>query len=140
MAKKLDVNIDAGNFLEAFRPELPPSATRRDSGKETGNGAAAEPTRESGGEKRARPVKQTTVPIEEEYLERFIRTSRTPARSGKMAYVCKEYHDRIMRIVQVIGKGELSLSGYIDHVLTQHFIEYEEAIKKLYKKNYEDVY
>lgn len=89
MAKKLDVNIDAGNFLEAFRPELPPSATRRDSGKETGNGTAAEPTRESGGEKRARPVKQTAVPIEEEYLERFIRTSRTPARSGKMAYVCK---------------------------------------------------
>ena len=29
MAKKLDVNIDAGNFLEAFRPDCPRPATRR---------------------------------------------------------------------------------------------------------------
>ena len=38
------------------------------------------------------------------------------------------------------GTIELSISGYIDHVLTQHFADYEEAIRKLYKKNYEDVY
>lgn len=75
---------------------------------------------------------------EQEYLAAFIRPSETPARNGKMAYVRKEYHDRIMRIAHVVGKDKLSLSAYIDHVLTQHFAEHEEAIKNLYKKNLEE--
>ena len=45
-----------------------------------------------------------------------------------------------MKIIQVIGKNGISLAGYIDHVLTHHFEQYEEAVKKLYKKNYEDIY
>lgn len=77
---------------------------------------------------------------EEEYLELFIREVEMAARSGKLVYVRKEYHDRILRIIRVIGKDKLSLFGYIDHVLTQHFEEYEEVIKKLYKKHYEEVY
>ena len=77
---------------------------------------------------------------EEEYLELFIREAEMAARSGKLVYVRKEYHDRILRIIRVIGKDKLSLFGYIDHVLTQHFEEYEEVIKKLYKKHYEEVY
>ncbi len=44
-----------------------------------------------------------------------------------------------MRITHVVGKGKLSLSAYIDHVLTQHFAENEEAIRSLYKKNYEEI-
>lgn len=76
---------------------------------------------------------------EQEYLAAFIRPSETPARNGKMAYVRKEYHDRIMRITHVVGKDKLSLSAYIDHVLTQHFAENGEAIKSLYKKNMEDL-
>ena len=78
--------------------------------------------------------------IEEEYMNLFIREAATPARSGKMAYVRPEYHDRIMRITRVIGKNKLSLSAYLDHVLTHHFAMFEEAIRKQYKKNYEDVY
>lgn len=141
MAKNLDVNIDTGNFLESFRPEMPPPATRK------GNGTAAKEESvkdDTAAVKERQPetrsAKQPTASVESEYLERFIQSSKTPARSGKMVYVRKEYHDRITRILHVIGKGELSISGYIDHVLTQHFADYEEAIKKLYKKNYEDVY
>ena len=73
-------------------------------------------------------------------MELFIREAEMAARSGKLVYVRKEYHDRILRIIRVIGKDKLSLFGYIDHVLTQHFEEYEEVIKKLYKKHYEEVY
>lgn len=76
---------------------------------------------------------------EQEYMAAFIRPSESPARNGKMAYVRQEYHDRIMRITHVVGKGKLSLSAYIDHVLTQHFAENEEAIRSLYKKNYEEI-
>ncbi len=49
-----------------------------------------------------------------------------------MAYVRPEYHERIMRITRVIGHDRLTLSAYIDHVLTHHFNQCEDAIKSLY--------
>lgn len=66
---------------------------------------------------------------EKDYERLFIREAEVKAREGKMAYVRPEYHDRIMRITRVIGHDRLSLSAYIDHVLTHHFNQCEEAIK-----------
>lgn len=77
---------------------------------------------------------------EKEYLEHFIRTQEKPIRSVKTAYIRPEFHERIQRIVSVIGKGQLSLSVFIDHVLECHFNDYEEVIRRLYNKNYEDIY
>ena len=62
------------------------------------------------------------------------------AREGKMAYVRPEYHERIMRITRVIGHDRLTLSAYIDHVLTHHFNQCEDAIKSLYARNYNSVF
>ena len=42
--------------------------------------------------------------------------------------------------VRVIGHDRLSMSAYIDHVLTLHFGQSDEAIKSLYEKNYEKEY
>ena len=77
---------------------------------------------------------------EKDYERLFIREPEVKAREGKMAYVRPEYHERIMRITRVIGQDSLSLSAYIDHVLTQHFNQCEEAIKSLYVKNYNSVF
>ena len=65
--------------------------------------------------------------------------SENPARSGKMTYIRKEYHETIMRLVSVINREDMSLSGYIDHVLTEHFQKYGEVIKEVYKKNNKDI-
>ena len=51
-----------------------------------------------------------------------------------------ERHEGIMRITRVIGHGRLSLSAYIDHVLTHHFDQCEDAIKSLYARNYNSVF
>ena len=77
---------------------------------------------------------------EKDYERLFIREPEVKAREGKMAYVRPEYHDRIMRITRVIGHDRLSLSAYIDHVLTHHFNQCEEAIKSLYARNYDAVF
>lgn len=77
---------------------------------------------------------------EKEYLRRFIREPEVKARSGKMAYIRPEYHERIIRIIRVIGHDRLSLSAYIDHVLEQHFAQCEDAIRGLYAKNYVPVF
>ena len=55
-------------------------------------------------------------------------------------YIRKEFHERINRIVQVIGKNELSLYSYLDNVLEQHFATYQEEISELYKKRNSDIF
>ena len=45
-----------------------------------------------------------------------------------------------MRITRVIGNDRLTLSAYIDHVLTYHFNQCEDAIKSLYARNYNSVF
>lgn len=137
MAKKLDLDINTDSFLESIRPELPPSSAKK---KEVENAEAevADTVKEKQ-RKIQKPLK-SEMTLEDEFMELFIRSSDTAARSGKTAYIRPEYHDRIMRITRVIGKNKLSLSAYLDHVLTHHFAMFEEAIRKQYKKNYEDVY
>ena len=136
MAKKLDVDIDPGKFLDSFRPEMPAPATLENTG--TDGNAPGGVT----GETETAPVKagKADARKEAEYLERFLHAPRIPVCSGKTAYIRKGYHERIQRIVQVIGKNGLTLSVYVDRVLEQHFREYEEVIRRLYKKNYEDIY
>ena len=86
------------------------------------------------------PVPVSGKCSEKDYERLFIRDPEVKAREGKMAYVRPEYHDRIMRITRVIGHDRLSLSAYIDHVLTHHFNQCEEAIKSLYARNYNSVF
>lgn len=140
MAKNLDVNIDAGNFLDSFRPELPPPVTSSATPNNTPEKQAETRKKKEVRPSATAPERNEAIKPEDEYQELFIRDAKQFSRSGKLVPIRKEFHDRILRIIQVIGKNELSLSGYIDHVLAHHFDEYEEAIKKLYKKNYEDVY
>lgn len=146
MAKKLHIDVDAGSIINSVRPDIPPAPIPKPPAPVTEEPPQEETTEEVKKAETAPPPKTKDVSrskkneSEEEYLELFIREVEMAARSGKLVYVRKEYHDRILRIIRVIGKDKLSLFGYIDHVLTQHFEEYEEVIKKLYKKHYEEVY
>lgn len=83
------------------------------------------------GSKRRRGKAQAEA---EDYEALFIRTAPTTTRSGKAVYIRKEFHDRIMRIVQNIGFNELSLFSYIDNVLEHHFNTYQDDISELYRK------
>ena len=74
------------------------------------------------------PVPVSGKCSEKDYERLFIRDPEVKAREGKMAYVRPEYHDR------------LTLSAYIDHVLTHHFNQCEDAIKSLYARNYNSVF
>lgn len=96
----------------------------------------------------ARSQEQDTLPKESddagmqeaEYMEKFLQPIKGPVKSAKSAYIYPELHERIRGIVRVIGKDSLSLSVYVNHVLEHHFKENEEVIRRLYKKNYKDIY
>lgn len=141
MAKTLHVDVDASSIINSVRPDIPPAPIPEPPATLPKEVQQKEKTKETPPPPRTKEVSRSKKSeSEEEYLELFIREVEMAARSGKLVYVRKDYHDRILRIIRVIGKDKLSLFGYIDHVLTQHFDEYEDVIKKLYKKHYEEVY
>lgn len=76
----------------------------------------------------------------QDYESLFIRNAPSNTRSGKTVYIRKEFHERITRIVQVIGQNELSLYSYLDNVLEHHFTTYQEDIVELYRKRNVDIF
>lgn len=70
----------------------------------------------------------------QDYESLYIRESDVTARLGKTVYIRKEFHDRILKIVQVVGGNEVSLFSYIDNVLAHHFNDFQEDINQIYKQ------
>lgn len=50
-------------------------------------------------------------------------------------YIRPEFHQRIARIVQVIGEDKISLYNYLDNVLRAHFEQYQEEITQSFERN-----
>lgn len=97
----------------------------------------------------AEPVKEKETPREEskrkenkiqEYESLFFKEAAIKTRNGKVVYIRKEHHDRIMKIVRVIGENEFSLFNYLDNILEHHFATYQDEITKLYRKKNTDVF
>ena len=76
----------------------------------------------------------------QEYEDLFFKAASIKTRSGKVVYIRKEHHDRIMKIVRVIGENEFSLFNYLDNILEHHFATYQDEITKLYRKRNTDVF
>ena len=70
----------------------------------------------------------------QDYENLFIRESGITARLGKTVYIRKEFHDRILKIIQVVGNNEVSLFSYIDNVLAHHFDNFQEDISQTYRQ------
>lgn len=75
-----------------------------------------------------------------DYRSRFLKDPDVKARTGKLVYVRKEYHERIQRIIQVIGENDGSIYGFVDNVLTEHFERHKDEISELYKESYNHVF
>lgn len=76
----------------------------------------------------------------QEYENLFFKEAAVKTRSGKVVYIRKEYHDRILKIVRVIGENEFSLFGYLDNILEHHFNTYQDEITELYRKKNTDLF
>lgn len=76
----------------------------------------------------------------QEYEGLFFREAAIKTRNGKVVYIRKEHHDRIMKIVRVIGENDFSLFNYLDNILEHHFTTYQDEITKLYRKKHTDVF
>lgn len=76
----------------------------------------------------------------QDYEALFIHDTPSSTRNGKTVYIRKEFHERITRIVQVIGRNEISLYNYLDNVLSHHFDTFQDDISALYKQRNTDIF
>ncbi|MBB4038191.1 MULTISPECIES: DUF3408 domain-containing protein [Dysgonomonas] len=84
--------------------------------------------------------RKSKAQVEADYQSLFIHESAIAARSGKTVYICKEHHERIIKILHVIAKNDVSLFSYIYNVLEHHFTTYQEDITELYDNNIEKIF
>ena len=91
-------------------------------------------------EKATSKPKTKKVEVSSGYWAVFIRQTDSKARFGKHVPIRQEYHERIQKIVRVIGNDEISIFDYIDNVLSQHFEEFQEDIVKLYNEKNKDIF
>ncbi|MGV2449029.1 UNVERIFIED_CONTAM: DUF3408 domain-containing protein [Ralstonia mannitolilytica] len=73
------------------------------------------------------------------YEEIFL-TNRFPSgRNGKVVYIRPEYHERLLRIVQLSREERTTLYSYIDNILEQHFLEYGNDITEYFNNHFKPI-
>jgi hypothetical protein len=77
-------------------------------------------TKESKPREKRKENLQKKISYEEVFL-----TNRYPSgRNGKVVYIRPEYHERLLRIVQLTREEKTTLYSYIDNILEHHFQEF----------------
>lgn len=74
------------------------------------------------------------------YGERFLSSHSMERRGEKSIYIRTEYHERLSRIVQVIGEDKIPLYAYLDNILEHHFDLFEKAITDDFNKKYKPIF
>jgi len=74
------------------------------------------------------------------YGEHFLKTHSMTKRGDKSIYIRQEYHERLSRIVQVIGKDEIPLYAYLDNILEHHFEMFEKAITDDFNEKFKPIF
>ncbi len=76
---------------------------------------------------------------EVDYESIFFKRSDTNARDGKTVYIRQDFHERLSRIVQVIGEDKITIYAYLDNLLDYHFQEFGEQITKSFNDKYKPI-
>ncbi|MGQ2985056.1 DUF3408 domain-containing protein [Flavobacterium sp.] len=74
------------------------------------------------------------------YGQHFLKTHSMTKRGDKSIYIRQEYHERLSRIVQVIGKDEIPLYAYLDNILEHHFKMFEKAITDDFNEKFKPIF
>ncbi len=93
-------------------PEPPAKAVEKEEDK------IEEPTKEKPVVREKSKTKRTN---ETDYEYTFFKKSETNARDGKTVYIRPEFHEKLTRIIQVIGEDKISIYAYLDNLLDYHF-------------------
>ncbi|OAB30593.1 Protein of unknown function [Flavobacterium fryxellicola] len=104
--------------------------------KESENGNYKEPPKEKTTIKEKSRGKRAS---EGDYESIFFKRIDTNARDGKTVYIRPDFHEKLSRIVQVIGEDKITIYAYLDSLLDYHFQEFGEQITKSFNDKYKPI-
>ncbi|MBS0027253.1 DUF3408 domain-containing protein [Chitinophaga sp. 22321] len=87
------------------------------------------------GKERSKAKKASDV----DYEELFFKKAETTARDGKSVYIRPDFHERLSRIVQIIGEDKISIYAYLNNVLEYHFQEFGDQITTNFNNKYKPI-
>ena len=79
----------------------------------------------------ARRKKNAPGDYRETYFMRVDLTDRQPL------YVSRTTHEKLMKIVTVIGGRKATVSSYVENILLRHFEQFQDEITELYESKFE---
>lgn len=127
MARKTRIeDIDSDAIINSFRQDdtsIPPAA------RSTDGSAPAPPKEEPERRRRSGP------PEKSYYDATFVRGSNLTARLGKQVYIRKEFHDRIQKMLHVMGGNEVTIASFLDNVLAHHFTQFQDEIADSFSRH-----
>jgi len=128
------MSVIAGGFSARKEPSEPVTLQPKEpEEKQEEDEAVVSEEKPNAGEKPKEPAKRkrgNATGYETVFLQ------RTELKARQSVYISKEIHEKVSKIVSVLGGKELSVGGYIDNVLSQHFETYMNEINELYEKKY----
>ena len=66
--------------------------------------------------------------------DRYICLLRLPFAGNKHVKIRPSYHERIREITRVIGRGDVTITAYVDKVLKAHLDDNRETIERLFEE------
>lgn len=74
-----------------------------------------------------------------DYEDTFLVNRFPSGRSGKVVYIRPEYHERLLRIVQLTREEKTTLYSYIDNILEHHFKEFGDDITEYFNERFKPI-
>ena len=147
MAKRQEIEVPSRAIIDEMRPDVPPIDTEQgrkeevdsvggDANLQEKENVQQEPVRRKPRVNRAKASVNT--PEEDEYLKSFIDTPTLAmiARQGKLAYLTPQNHQRILKVIGVIGHNQVNIATYLNRIVSDHFDRNDAVIKSLLEKNF----
>ena len=74
------------------------------------------------------------------YEKAFLQMNEMQKRGRKSIYLSAENHERLTRIVQIVGEDKIPLFAYLNNILEHHFRLFEQTITKEFKEKYKRLF
>lgn len=112
--------------VKAETPDTPVNVPEHEPKRETETAKEEKTAKEP-----ARRKKTVSGDYRETYFARVDLTDRQPL------YVSRATHEKLMKIVTVIGGRKATVSSYVENILLRHFDQYQDEINELYESKFE---
>ncbi len=134
MAKKENRTIDENFMKEIISQGLPMKSKKEPSKEKTGSPTVIvqEQTK-----KNETATDNHSKSNQTDYESRFLQKMELPDR--RSVYVSNNTHEKLTRIVALLGNGRATVSSYVEAILQNHFEAHKDEINELYTQSLKDL-